>query len=452
MAAEPIADGAAAAAAAPPVRHHPNPLISVCDLQKCIEKFIREDRNDNRDIFGFLEPIASASLTWKTAPRPDLLLQTKPLLMRMLVVCTNGCAPGLKLEKALKAVDDDKKANFSGKAQEVWAGAVSTIIRIMLSNLRDVKHIADVRRRCFQKAGVAEADGINLLLEIVHTDQSEAAEVAPRSHSAPPGPGSRGQVRGGVLRSQSADGLGLGDRGAPRTPRRATATRALVERGRSPGTEECDVDLPSAFKRLAGDMGICSGSEDDGQVGASVEGQLLYAFAPPLLQPMGISGEDWDMLQHVEQLDPVRPPRKRKVMKAAKDAPVKATKVTPMKTAPLTPMKAKKVTPMKTTMKVTPMKTAMKATKVTPMKTAMKVTPMKSKVTPVKSKVTPKKSKVTPPKTGQKATPTERRNNKPESVEEQQRFKDEGIGCPKDRWLGHCSDCKAKRAAAALSA
>ena len=34
---------------------------------------------------------------------------------------------------------------------------------------------------------------------------------------------------------------------------------------------------------------------------------------------------------------------------------------------------------------------------------------------------------------------------------EQQQFKDEGFGCPKDRWLGHCSGCKAKRAAAALS-
>jgi len=50
-----------------------------------------------------------------------------------------------------------------------------------------------------------------------------------------------------------------------------------------------------------------------------------------------------------------------------------------------------------------------------------------------------------------KSKVTERKNNKPESVEEQQQFKDEGFGCPKDRWLGHCSDCKAKRAAAALS-
>ena len=434
--AEPIADGDAAAAAAPQIRHHPNPLISVGDLQKCIEKFIREDRNENRDIFGWLVPIAQASLTWKTAPRPDLLLLVKPLLMRMLVVCTNGCAPGLKLEKALKAVDDDKKANFSSKAQEVWASAVSTMIRIMFSNLRDVKHIAEVRRRCFQKAGVAEADAINVLLEIVHADQGEAAEVVPRSHSAPPGPRSRGQGRGEVLRAQSADGLGLGDGGVQRTPRRATTTRALAERGRSPGSEVSDVDLPSAFKRVAGDMGICTDAEDL----EGLEGQSLCDFAPPLMQPMGISGQDWDMLQHVQQLEPVRPPRKRKVMKAT---PMKATKVTPMKTAPITPMKATKVTPMKTAMK-----TAMKST-VTPKKTAMKVTPMKSKITPMKSKVTP-------PETGQKVTPmkskvTERKNNKPESVEEQQQFKDEGFGCPKDRWLGHCSDCKAKRAAAALS-
>ena len=430
---EPTAQGDGPASA-PPTRHHPNPLISVGDLQKCIENFIREDRNDNRDLHGFLEPIAQANLSWKTAPRPDLLFHVKPLIARLLVVCTNGCVPGLKLEKALKGVDDDKKANFSSKPQELWASSVSTMIRIMMSNLRDVKHIVEVRRRCFQKAGVAEADAINVMLEMVRIDECEAAECAPRSVSAPPGPRSRGQVLSLALRSKSSDGLGSGDGGAPRTPRGATPRRS-AKRGRSPGPEVDDVDLPSAFKRVAGDMDIGSGSEDGGKVVA----QLLCECAPPLMQPMGISGDDWDMLRHVQQSDPVRPPRKRRVMKVAK-------------VATTTPMKAANVTPMKTAMKAT----------CTPMKAAMKVTPMKATVTPMKSKVTPMKSKVTPPKTGQKVTPmkskvtpmkvaaTERPNNKPESVEEQQRYKDEGIGCSKDRWFGYCSVCKAKRAALAL--
>ncbi|CAK0813674.1 unnamed protein product [Prorocentrum cordatum] len=383
-------------------RHHPNPLISVGDLQQCIEKFIQEDRNDNRDIYGFFEPVVQASLTWKTAPRADLLLHVKPLLMRLLVACTNGCAPALKLEKALKLVDDDKKANFSNKSQEVWAIALSTMIRIMLSNLRDAKHVAEARRRCFQKAGAAEADGINVMMEMVRTNVDEEVEALPRSQSAPPG---------------------------PRAP-----TRALAKRDKSPDPEVSDVDLPSAFKRLAADLEIGSGTEDDGYPSASAVGEC-HGHAPPLMQPNGISGDDWDALRHVQELAPVRPPRKRKVtpMKTArKVAPMKtARKVAPVKTATAaTPMTTAKVAPVKTAAKVTPMKAAMNAT---PMKTA-KVTPMKT------AKVTPMMA----------AKVTERPNNKPDSVEEQQLFKDEGIGCLKDRWFGYCPDCKAKRAAHAL--
>eukprot|EP00959_Pyramimonas_sp_CCMP1952_P134660 2818211-Pyramimonas_sp.AAC.1 len=106
----------------------------------------------------------------------------------------------------------------------------------MLSNLRDVKHVAEARRRCFQKAGVAGVDGINVMMELVRTSVDEEVEALPRSQSAPPGPRSRGQDRREVLRSQSADGLGAGDDGAPRTPRRAP-TRAPAKRDKNPDPE-----------------------------------------------------------------------------------------------------------------------------------------------------------------------------------------------------------------------
>ena len=264
-----------------------NPMISVADIQSALRQFLRDDC-PNRDINGFLKVVIDHGVTWRTAPKANVLAMVSPLFAALAPVIQNGVAPGMKLEKALAACDTEKKCNFTSVSQTDFTNSIAEAIKMLWMDFRTVKTSSEARRRCYLGASHSEVEKINQVLELMthlpwnlndlkKAKAEEAADTPDLDRGPPIRTGSAASGLGNVEKEDEYESL----------------------------TEKFALDLSSAF--------------DD--IGGLSTPSSLVEQVRGVQRPSGVTDLDWDMLTIVMDKSttvPMKPARILRPMKRGK--------------------------------------------------------------------------------------------------------------------------------------
>ena len=107
------------------------------------------------------------NVTWRTAPKANVLSMVSPLFVALAPIIQNGVAPGLKLERALVACDEERMANFTAASATDWSNSMAEAIKMLCKDFRAVKTSSEARRRCFVGASHTEVANITKVLELL---------------------------------------------------------------------------------------------------------------------------------------------------------------------------------------------------------------------------------------------------------------------------------------------
>ena len=107
-------------------RRTADPEITTCSLEVAIEEYLREKRS--RDLASHLA-LLSEGVSWKSAPKVQILAAYSDLYSKLATLCPNGVLPSKKLAWALEAADQTKPANFGSMTARQWSSHHGKLIR-----------------------------------------------------------------------------------------------------------------------------------------------------------------------------------------------------------------------------------------------------------------------------------------------------------------------------------
>jgi hypothetical protein len=154
-----------------------DPNIKLSDIAKCVEDYLAV--SGTRDLHGLLQDAASTA-TWKTSPGQsvDALAGLAPLLRTLAEVAPNGVLPPKLTAKAILTCHQNRPCNFSRKDDLSFSDHCSSVLRVCMSKMRDLRNDPLGWQRCLRKATGAQIEAIKSIIDLLQCDKSSGASRA----------------------------------------------------------------------------------------------------------------------------------------------------------------------------------------------------------------------------------------------------------------------------------
>ena len=127
-----------------------DPGVSTGALEDALSEWIGQQKT--RDFVALTREL-QASITWKNAPKPEVLANFASLFLKLATISPNGVLLPKKVSAALQEVHRKAPINFSSMQIEHFGDFYSELLRATFSKFRNILNDSGARHRLFSKAG-----------------------------------------------------------------------------------------------------------------------------------------------------------------------------------------------------------------------------------------------------------------------------------------------------------